>query len=56
MRTAKDEVAQDTANERAVSECFRLEALVEVGEGGEVAEEVATTEDGGGICRERGRG
>ena len=56
MRTAKDEVADETANERGVSECLLLEALVEMGEGGEVAEEVATTEDGGGKLREGGRG
>ena len=55
MRTAKDAVAEETANERAVFECLLLEAPVEMGEGGEVAEEVATTEDGGGILRDGGR-
>ena len=55
VRTGEDEVAEETANERAVFECLLLEAPVEVGEGGEVAEEVATTEDGGGILRDGGR-
>ena len=39
----------------AVSECVGLEAPVEMCEGGEVAEEMATTEDGGGIGGEGGR-
>ena len=52
MRTGKDEVAQETANEGAFPEGFLLEAPVEVGEGGEVAEDMAVTDDEGGTLRE----